>query len=98
VPSTRGRGCASDQSIALDGFYTRQEYPQSICAGSVLFDPETGKTTYLSDPTIFALPALTIAALYKRRWQVDCFSKWIKQNLPHPHFYGTSENAVKTQI
>ena len=46
----------------------------------------------------FALPALTIAALYKRRWQVELFFKWIKQNLRIRHFYGTSENAVKTQI
>jgi IS4 transposase len=44
------------------------------------------------------LPALTIAALYKRRWQVELFFKWIKQNLRIRHFYGTSENAVKTQI
>ena len=46
----------------------------------------------------FTLPALTIAALYKRRWQVELFFKWIKQNLRIRHFYGTSENAVKTQI
>ena len=46
----------------------------------------------------FALPAATIAALYKKRWQVELFFKWIKQNLRIKHFYGTSENAVKTQI
>ncbi len=46
----------------------------------------------------FALPAATIAALYKKRWQVELFFKWIKQHLRIKHFYGTSENAVKTQI
>ena len=46
----------------------------------------------------FALPAKTIAALYKKRWQVELFFKWVKQNLCIKHFYGTSENAVKTQI
>jgi IS4 transposase len=46
----------------------------------------------------FALPAKTIAALYKKRWQVELFFKWIKQHLKIKHFYGTSENAVKTQI
>ena len=89
-------GLRFDQSIALDGFYTRQEYPQHLRRIGFV-DPETGKRLiFLTNH--FALPALTIAALYKRRWQVELFFKWIKQNLRIRHFYGTSENAVKTQI
>src|SRR3954466_8980758 len=89
-------GIGADQSIALDGFYTRQGYPghlRRIC----FCDPETEKRlVFLTNN--FALPAHVIAALYKQRWQVELFFKWIKQNLRIRHFYGTSENAVKTQI
>jgi len=68
-----------DQSIALDGFYTRQEYPQHLRRVGFV-DPETGKRLiFLTNH--FGLPALTIAALYKRRWQVELFFKWIKQNI-----------------
>ena len=89
-------GLRFDQSIALDGFYTRQEYPQHLRRVGFV-DPETGKRLiFLTNH--FTLPALTIAALYKRRWQVELFFKWIKQNLRIRHFYGTSENAVKTHI
>jgi len=89
-------GLRFDQSIALDGFYTRQEYPQHLRRVGFV-DPETNKRLiFLTNH--FALPALTIAALYKQRWQVELFFKWIKQNLRIRHFYGTSENAVKTQI
>jgi IS4 transposase len=60
-------------------------------------DPETGKKlVFLTNS--FAPPATAIAALYKKRWQVELFFKWIKQNLRIKHFFGTSENAVKTQI
>ena len=60
-------------------------------------DPETGKTlVFLTNNTV--LPALTIAALYKSRWQVELFFKWIKQHLRIKRFIGNSENAVKTQI
>ena len=60
-------------------------------------DPETGKTlVFLTNQT--TLPALTICDLYKSRWQVELFFKWIKQHLRIKRFYGTSENAVKTQI
>jgi len=89
-------GLRFDQTIALDGFYTRQDYPQQLRRVGFI-DPETGKRLiFLTN--YFALPALTIAALYKRRWQVELFFKWIKQHLRIRHFYGTSENAVKTQI
>jgi len=89
-------GLLFDQSIALDGFYTRQDYPQHLRRVGFV-DPETGKRlVFLSNH--FAVSALTIAALYKKRWQVELFFKWIKQHLRIRHFYGTSENAVRTQI
>ncbi|MDR3425093.1 MAG: IS4 family transposase, partial [Alphaproteobacteria bacterium] len=89
-------GVRADQSVALNGFYTRKDYPQHMRRISFC-DPETGKRlVFLTNN--FVLPAETIAALYKKRWQVELFFKWIKQNLRIKHFYGTSENAVKTQI
>jgi hypothetical protein len=92
----RSRGIICDQTILLDGFYTRQEYPEQL--RRIRFkDPETGKTlVFLTNN--FTLPAATICALYKSRWQVELFFKWIKQHLRIQRFYGTSENAVKSQI
>ncbi|MGB8842288.1 MAG: IS4 family transposase [Aliidongia sp.] len=92
----RSTGIICDQSIALDGHYTSQHYPEHL--RRVRFkDAETGKAlVFLTNH--FDLPALTIAALYKNRWQVELFFKWIKQHLRIKKFYGTSENAVKTQI
>ena len=89
-------GVSADQSIKLDGFYTRRDYTGHL--RRIRFhDPETGKRlVFLTNN--FVLPAATIAALYKQRWQVELFFKWIKQHLRIRHFYGTSENAVKTQI
>ena len=92
----KATGVGADQSITLDGFYTKKEYPQHLRRISFC-DPETSKRlVFLSNN--FVLPAATIAALYKKRWSVELFFKWIKQNLRIKHFYGTSENAVKTQI
>jgi len=89
-------GVGGDQSIALDGFYTKRDYPQHLRRVSFC-DPETSKRlVFLTNN--FVLPAATIAAIYKKRWAVELFFKWIKQNLRIKHFYGTSENAVKTQI
>ena len=80
----------------LDGFYTRQDYPELL--RRIRFkDPESGKTLVFITNN-FSLPAATICALYKSRWQVELFFKWIKQHLRIKQFYGTSENAVKTQI
>ena len=92
----RSTGIICDQRIALDGFYISQDYPEQL--RRIRFkDPETGKTlVFLTNNT--ALPALTIAALYKGRWQVELFFKWIKQHLRIKRFIGNSENAVKTQI
>ena len=89
-------GVRSDQTIVLDGFYSQRYYEQQLRRVSFV-DPDTGKRlVFLTNNFVF--PAPTICALYKARWQVELFFKWIKQNLRIRHFYGTSENAVKTQI
>lgn len=85
-----------DQAIRLNGYYVSQDYPEHLRRLRYK-DPESGKTlVFLTNNT--ALPPLTIAALYKSRWQVELFFKWIKQHLRIKRFLGTSENAVKTQI
>ena len=96
APTDRSAGVIADQTIVLDGHYTRQDYPSRL--RRVRFkDEETGKTlVFLTNQT--TLPALTICDLYKARWQIELFFKWIKQHLRIKRFYGTSENAVKTQI
>jgi hypothetical protein len=96
MPADRSSGIICDQRITLNGFYISQDYPEQL--RRIRFkDPETGKTlVFLTNNT--ALPALTIATLYKSRWQVELFFKWIKQHLRIKRFIGTSENAVKTQI
>jgi hypothetical protein len=92
----RSSGIICDQAIALNGHYAAQDYPEHL--RRIRFkDPQTQKTLiFLTNNT--ALPPLTIAALYKRRWQVKLFFKWIKQHLRIKKFLGNSENAVKTQI
>jgi len=94
--SDRAAGVICDQTIALNGFYVAKDYPEQL--RRIRFkDPETHKNlVFLTNNT--ALPPLTIAALYKSRWQVELFFKWIKQHLRIKKFLGTSENAVKTQI
>ena len=95
-PTDRSTGILCDQTIALDGFYSKRDYPTQL--RRVRYnDPETGKTlAFLTNQ--MTLPAATICALYKSRWQVELFFKWIKQHLRIKQFFGTSENAVKTQI
>ncbi len=96
MPADREQGVICDQRVVLNGFYASQHYPELIRRIRYK-DPETGNTlVFLTNNT--ALPALTIAALYKQRWQVELFFKWIKQHLRIKRFMGTSENAVKTQI
>lgn len=92
----RDTGVICDQTIVLNGFYVSKSYPEHL--RRIRFkDPKAGKTlVFLTNNT--ALPPLTIAALYKNRWQVELFFKWIKQHLRIKRFLGTSENAVKTQI
>jgi hypothetical protein len=95
-PTQRSTGVICDQRVMLNGFYSAKAYPEHL--RRVRFkDPDSGKTLiFLTNNTI--LPALMIAALYKSRWQVELFFKWIKQHLRIKRFLGTSENAVKTQI
>jgi Transposase DDE domain/Domain of unknown function (DUF4372) len=96
APTDRSTGVICDQMIALNGFYTAKNYPEQLRRIRYQ-DPETGKRlVFLTNNT--TLPPLTIAALYKSRWQVELFFKWIKQHLRIKKFLGTSENAVKTQI
>jgi hypothetical protein len=92
----RASGVICDQRVKLNGFYAAKDYPEHL--RRIRFkDPVTGKKlVFLTNNT--SLPALTIAALYKSRWQVELFFKWIKQHLRIQRFLGTSENAVKTQI
>src|SRR3989338_4126623 len=92
----RTTGVICDQAVRLNGFYVSKDYPEHLRRIRYK-DPESGKTlVFLTNNT--TLPPLTIAALYKSRWQVELFFKWIKQHLRIKRFLGTSENAVKTQI
>jgi hypothetical protein len=95
-PTQRDSGVICDQRVMLNGFYSAKAYPEHL--RRVRFkDPESGKDlVFLTNNT--TLPALTIAALYKNRWAVEIFFRWIKQHLRVKRFLGTSENAVKTQI
>ena len=96
APVDRTTGVMCDQLIALSGHYSRQSYPELLRRIRYKV-PDTGKTlVFLSNHK--TLPALTICALYKSRWEIEQFFRWIKQNLRIKSFYGTSENAVKTQI
>jgi len=96
APTDRASGIICDQTIALNGYYSRQHYPDHL-RRIRLRDPQSIRTlVFLSNQ--FALPAITICALYKARWHVELFFKWVKQHLRIKRFYGTSENAVKSQI
>jgi hypothetical protein len=96
TPTDRASGLIYDQTIALNGYLSRRHYPAQL--RRIRFkDPATGKTlVFLTNR--FTLPTATICALYKARWHVELFFKWIKQHLRIKRFYGTSENAVKSQI
>ena len=78
------------------GFYSKKDYPEKL-RRIKYFDAEKGRS-FIFLTNQFTLPALTIAELYRYRWRVEIFFKWIKQHLRIKKFYGTSENAVKTQI
>jgi hypothetical protein len=92
----RATGMICDQTIVLTGPISKKDYPEKL-RRIKYNDPQSGKTlVFLTNN--FTLPTLTIAQLYRSRWQVELFFKWIKQNLRIKTFYGTSENAVKTQI
>ena len=92
----KSTGLRCDQTVVLHGFYAQKDYPEKL-RRIRYFDFQTNKLlVFLTNN--FTLPALTIAQLYRCRWQVELFFKWIKQHLRIKAFYGTSENAVKTQI
>jgi transposase len=95
-PCDRSAGIICDQTILLTGRAARKHYPDPLRRIRYQ-DPESNKTlVFLTND--FVLPALTIAGLYRNRWQVELFFKWIKQHLRIKAFYGTSSNAVKTQV
>jgi hypothetical protein len=95
-PVDKTTGVQADQIITLQGFYARKDYPEKL-RRIRFFDAQNNKRfVFLSNN--LTLPALTIAKLYHCRWQIELFFKWIKQHLRIKAFYGTSENAVKTQI
>ena len=95
-PVDKSTGVRSDQTVILTSFESASAYPDALRRVSY-FDSEANKRLrFLTNN--FVIPALTIAQIYKCRWQVELFFKWIKQHLRIKAFYGTSENAVKTQI
>jgi transposase len=92
----KSSGVKYDQTVVLKGFYSKKDYPEKL-RRIKYFDVEKGRHfVFLTNQ--FTLPALTIAELYRYRWRVEIFFKWIKQHLRIKRFYGTSENAVKTQV
>ena len=80
----------------LTGFYTQKSYPEKLHRVKYYDDANEKRLEFLTSN--FSLPAMTIANLYKCRWQVELFFKWIKQHLRIKAFYGISENAVKSQV
>ena len=95
-PVDKATGLRSDQTIILTGVDTAKDYPEPL-RRIHYYDAELRKH-FIFITNNFLLPAIIIAALYKARWRVELFFKWIKQHLRIKRFYGTSENAVKMQI
>jgi hypothetical protein len=95
-PVDKSTGLRLDQTVVLMGFYALRNYP-TVLRRIAYHDPLTGKKlVFLTNN--FTVPALTIAHLYRCRWQIELFFKWIKQHLRIKSFYGTSDNAVRTQV
>jgi hypothetical protein len=95
-PVDKSTGIQCDQIVVLKGHYAKKDYPEKL-RRIRYFDSKNNKTfVFLTNN--FVLPAITIADLYRCRWQVELFFKWIKQHLRIKAFYGTTENAVKTQV
>lgn len=95
-PVGKDTGVLCDQTIRLTGFYPSKDYPDKL--RRVKYFDSTTEKTFVFLTNNFMLPAQTIADLYRCRWQVELFFKWIKQHLRIKSFFGTTENAVKTQI
>ena len=96
APNDRPRGVIADQRIALDGPTSKKKYPEHL--RRIRFKDPASKRTLVFLTNRTDLSALTVCALYKSRWQVELFFKWIKQHLRVKRFFGTSENAVKSQL
>jgi len=95
-PVDKSTGLRFDQTVELSGFYAQRAYPDTLRRIGYR-DPQTGKAlVFLTNN--FTVPALAIAQLYHGRWQIELFFKWVKQHLRIKAFYGTSQNAVRTQI
>ena len=95
-PVDKSAGVQCDQIVVLKGYYAKKDYPEKL-RRIRYFDSKNNKMlVFLTNN--FVLPAITIADLYRCRWQVELFFKWIKQHLRIKAFYGTTENAVKTQV
>jgi hypothetical protein len=92
----RSTGVICDQTIVMTGVHTATDYPQPL--RRIKYHDEEIEKTFNFLTNNFTVPSLTVADLYKKRWQVELFFKWIKQHLRIKSFFGTSANAVKTQI
>ena len=95
-PVDKSCGLRCDQIVIPQGYYSRKAYPAKLRRIKYFDDKQHKNLAFLTNH--MSLPALTVAELYRRRWQIEIFFKWIKQHLRIKAFYGTSENAVKTQI
>ena len=95
-PIDQSTGLRCDQTIVLTGFYASKDYPEKLRRICYRDNETDQRLVFLTN--CFTLPAITIAQLYKCRWKVELFFKWIKQHLRIKAFFGTTENAVKTQI
>ncbi len=95
-PVDKSTGVQCDQIVVLKGRYAKKDYPEKL--RRIRYFDSKNKKTLVFLTNNFVLPAITIANLYRCRWQVELFFKWIKQHLRIKAFYGTTENAVKTQI
>ena len=95
-PVDKSTGLQGDQIIVLHSFYPKKDYPEKLRRVRFYDKEHNRRLIFLTNN--FSLPALTITKIYKCRWQIELFFKWIKQHLRIKAFYGTSENAVKTQI
>jgi hypothetical protein len=96
MPVDKTRGLKCDQTVTLESFNQKKGYPERLCRIHYFDTVSQNRLIFLTNN--FRLSALTIADLYRCRWQVELFFRWIKQHLRIKAFYGTSENAVKTQI
>jgi hypothetical protein len=96
MPVDKSTGLQCDQIVVLTGFYSHKDYPEKL--RRIRYFDEQHKRRFVFLTNNFSLPAKTVADLYRCRWQVELFFKWIKQHLRIKAFYGTTENAVKTQI